>query len=211
MRKINIGMASTLFIALATAGCSPDSGAEKGSAVSSAEQQTMEVVTNTSFKTVVPAMMKLVTEKVQSEGAAAAVAFCNENVAGMGKEMRDKLAAQFKESNGVSDFSFGRTTLKVRNPNNTPDAVMKEVLLAWQSEEENGKEAEMVIRKSGNVLYGLKPIRIVSPTCLKCHGTDGTRDAEASKVIKARYPQDAAMDYYENELRGAFWVKARLD
>ena len=211
MRKINMGIVSTLFITLATAACSPDSETNKTATVSAAEQQTMQEVTNTSFQTVVPAMMKLVSEKVQSEGAAAAVAFCNENVAGMGKEMKDKLEAQFKASNGVSDFSFGRTTLKLRNPKNKPDAVMEEVLKTWLDQEQQGGKAEMVVRKSGDMLYGMKPIRIVSPTCLKCHGTDEARDAEATKVIAERYPQDAAVDYKEDELRGAFWVKARLN
>lgn len=210
MKKINIGVASTFLMALAAAACSPDTGAEKGSPLSAEEQQTIESVTNSSFKIVVPTMMNLVKEKVQSVGPAGAVVFCNESVAGMGKKMTEKLATEFKATYGISQFRFGRTSLKIRNPANKPDAVQEEILQAWQTQEQQGGKAEMATRKSGDVLYGMLPIRIASPACLKCHGSEEARDAGAAEVIQARYPEDAAVGYKQDELRGGFWVKAQM-
>lgn len=60
----------------------------------------------------------------------------------------------------------------------------------------------------GDSIAYYKPILIASPLCLKCHGIAGeTLDMEAQRVIRERYPQDAATGYALGEFRGLWSIR----
>lgn len=206
MKKFHIFVLVVVASILATA-CDKKDSAD---GVTEEQKALVSEILNESFKTAVPAMMKKVQEVAEEKGPAGAVGFCNENVAGMGKKMTGKLQEKFVASHHIESFQFGRTSDRLRNPANAPDEAKKAVLNRWLEQEKKGEKASDVIYRSGDSLYGMKPIRIMSPLCLKCHGTPETLDADAVAVIDEKYPEDHARGYGENDLRGAFWVKVKL-
>jgi len=99
-----------------------------------------------------------------------------------------------------------RTSLKVRNPDNAPDARERAVLELWRNKVEAGtppSALEPFASDSDDFLW-MKPI-VAEPPCLMCHGSDVP--AAVADAIAARYPQDRATGYSAGDLRGAFVVR----
>lgn len=117
---------------------------------------------------------------------------------------------------GVSGprLDVGRTSLKVRNPDNAPDAWEARILEDFERRladgEAPGEIETFVIRNDGERRYGhwMKAI----PTqglCTVCHGTDISSDV--AEAIDNAYPNDQARGYSVGELRGAFSVEVKLE
>lgn len=198
MFKKPIILAMTIATALVMSGCCEEEDPKTKKMVAD--------ITDDAMKTVMPQMVKTLTGKVKENGYAEAVTFCKDFVPEFGKNQHQVLQQKYGEEYNVSDFKFRRVTLKPRNPANKPDATEEKILKTWQTEEEKGKPIDTTVKKAGEKWYGLAPIRIISNTCLGCHGTAEAADAEAMKKIKELYPQDAATGYELNQLRGAFSV-----
>lgn len=102
-----------------------------------------------------------------------------------------------------------RTSLRVRNPLNAPDAYER----AWLEKAERSKateaHAEVVeTRDGGYELRYLSPIR-VAKLCLPCHGDElmpAVREA-----VRSRYPADQATGYQAGDLRGAISARVRFE
>jgi hypothetical protein len=99
----------------------------------------------------------------------------------------------------------GRTSLRVRNPDNAPDDTARITLesfeLEWQRD--NGAPPEsFVVAADGSARY----MRAI-PTqalCVTCHGPALAADVAAA--IAARYPADRATGFTVGTLRGAFLI-----
>jgi hypothetical protein len=100
----------------------------------------------------------------------------------------------------------GRTTLKVRNPDNAPDQAAREVLERFERQWE-GRGAtppeDYTVAADGSARY-LRGI-VTQQLCLVCHGSELAPDVAAA--IRARYPDDAATGYALGTLRGAFLIE----
>ncbi len=112
------------------------------------------------------------------------------------------------------NMMVGRTSLKVRNPENAPDtwelAVLKQFeARKTQSEAVDTLEFSAVVTDD----QGQKTFRYMKaiPTgtmCLSCHGTSIPPDVEAK--LTALYPKDTARGFKEGDLRGAFTLAKPL-
>ncbi len=134
-------------------------------------------------------------ETIGSEGPIAAIRVCSEEA----PEIARQVSAD-------SDLTVSRTSLKVRNPDNAPDARERAVLELWRNRIEAGTPAsalEPFASDSDDFLW-MKPI-VAEPPCLMCHGSDVP--AAVADAIAARYPQDRATGYSAGDLRGAFVVR----
>jgi hypothetical protein len=163
-----------------------------------------------SLEVLMPAMMGRVMKMVKEDGALKAAEFCNENVGTIGKDLKTQLTEQFTASHKIKSFAMGRTSLKLRNPKNAPAPELKAVLAEWDAAEAKGEKAAPKTIKADKGFYGVIPVRIPAPACLKCHGSESELDKEAYDFIKSKYPEDTATGYKEGDLRGAFWVKVEL-
>ncbi|NBD96436.1 MAG: DUF3365 domain-containing protein [Gammaproteobacteria bacterium] len=112
------------------------------------------------------------------------------------------------------EMDVGRTSLKVRNPDNAPDAWEERMLADFKRRLADGEDPArietFVIRSDGQRRYGhwMKAI----PTqglCTACHGTD--IQPEVAEAIDTAYPQDEARGFSVGELRGAFSVEIDLE
>lgn len=108
----------------------------------------------------------------------------------------------------------GRTSLKVRNPDNAPDAWELAGLSDFEARKAAGADpatlerAEIVpLPGGGHEFRYLKAIPTAA-VCLNCHGS--TLKPEVRAKIDALYPSDAARGFAEGDLRGAFTLRKPL-
>ena len=139
---------------------------------------------------------------MQEGGPVNAVSVCNLTAPG--------IANTYSVRNG---WEVGRTSLKLRNPNNAPDAWERSVLEAFEERKLAGEDpAQMefyeVVRVDGDKqLRYMKAIPTSRP-CLACHGES------PDSIVKARleklYPHDQALGYRQGDIRGAFTITQPL-
>jgi hypothetical protein len=106
-------------------------------------------------------------------------------------------------------WSVGRTSHRVRNPSNVPDAweagVLEEFRLrAAAGDPLKGMEIVERFQDDGGTTYRYMKAIPVGQVCLTCHGTD--IDPELKAEIDGFYPNDQAIGFALGELRGAFTV-----
>ncbi|MDZ7785009.1 MAG: DUF3365 domain-containing protein [Halioglobus sp.] len=118
-------------------------------------------------------------------------------------------------ASGLSEgrFEVGRTALRVRNPNNSPDAWEESVLKEFDARMKAGADpAGLEVWKTGTV-HGNRVGRYMKaiptgPQCVICHGE--TLAPQLAETIERLYPQDQATGFAPGELRGAFTVTVDL-
>ncbi len=119
-----------------------------------------------------------------------------------------------REKAAEKNWSVGRTALKLRNPENAPDAWERSVLEAFQAQLAQGADPAKLERYETTVQDGKRVFRYMKaiPTqkpCLTCHGPN-VKDA-LRKQITELYPQDQAVGFQLGELRGAFTIVQPLE
>jgi hypothetical protein len=105
-----------------------------------------------------------------------------------------------------------RTSLKLRNPDNKPDAWETRVLEFFAAEQAAGADAAnlehyALIPGEGGWQFRYSKAIPTGPVCLSCHGEDLA--PEVQEAIKAKYPNDLATGYRLGEVRGAFSITIR--
>ena len=135
-------------------------------------------------------LMKQLNEKSTLE----AVEFCNENAIPLTKEVAKEYGASIQR---VSD----------KNRNSQNNATKKEEAfinqyrkdLAW------GHEPEPVLIDEGDSVRFYYPL-ITNTLCLQCHGRKQDIDDNVQRKILQLYPEDEAIGYSENQVRGLWKV-----
>lgn len=129
---------------------------------------------------------------------------------GVCRDQAPALAAEVSKETGCT---IRRTSLKIRNPKNAPDAWERHVLDTFAREAALGKDpasleyAEVVHEEGVPVLRYMKAITVGEP-CLACHGQ--SLAPAVSAALSASYPGDKATGYKKGGLRGAFSVSKTL-
>ncbi len=138
-------------------------------------------------------------QNMKAGGPTQAAGFCLEEAAGIAKKVN---------SSYPKGISVKRISLKYRNPTDKPTVDEAKVLQQIQNDVNTQKTIPKMIVKqvSKNSYKVYKPIFINKGICLTCHGDVQTRDPEAYKLIKAKYPNDKAVNYKKGDFRGAFVV-----
>ena len=135
-------------------------------------------------------------EAIRERGAAGALEFCNVEAL--------PLTAQVAREQGME---VTRTSLRLRNPANAPDAVDAEAL-GWFQERLDAGEAfpgMHVRRLEGGGYPHYQPL-ITAGLCLQCHGARESLTADVQQALDQRYPEDRAVGYAEGEWRGLLRV-----
>lgn len=136
-------------------------------------------------------------KKAMSEGGVAnAVKFCNVNES----IIVDSLEKHF-------DVSIKRTSHKLRNEKNKPNASEQEMIDYYLNASKTTEDLfPEVKRNTDNTVSFFAPIHL-QPLCVTCHGTVGKQVAEADyKSILALYPNDKAVDFNIDEFRGIWSI-----
>jgi hypothetical protein len=107
----------------------------------------------------------------------------------------------------MTGWEVGRTSLKLRNQDNAPDAWEEAVLNEFESRKAAGEDpmklmkAEMVEEQGRKVFRMMKAIP-TAEACTKCHG--GAIAEPVATKLDELYPSDKARGYKVGDLRGAF-------
>ncbi len=143
---------------------------------------------------------------MKAGGPPAAVAVCN--------SVAPSIAEKHSQDSG---WDVARTSLKLRNPGNAPDAWETQVLMQFEERRAKGEGpdtlayAEVVEEGDGKHFRFMKGI-VMPPLekmpCLKCHGEN--IDSATAARIDELYPQDQARGYQAGQVRGAFTLKKKL-
>src|SRR5690606_38844506 len=135
------------------------------------------------------ALQSTLKQGMESDGPVHAIGLCNTEA---------PLIAEQTSRNG---WQIGRTSLKVRNPDNRPDAWEREVLQQFERRKQAGEDL-MTLEASATENGEFRFMKAI-PTgaaCIACHGT------ELSAPVQARlaelYPQDQARGFNPGDLRG---------
>jgi mono/diheme cytochrome c family protein len=114
-----------------------------------------------------------------------------------------------------STFEISRTSTRVRNPDNAPDAWEQAILEQFQKLFAAGGDTkaiesyDVVTTQEGQRLFRyMRPITMREP-CLVCHGPNVAQDVKAE--IAKYYADDKAVGFNLGELRGAFSLVQQLD
>ncbi len=137
-------------------------------------------------------------EAINREGSAGALTFCNTRAIPLTDSMSIALGARIRR---VSD--------QARNPGNR--AGEEELSYIRQAKEQlrNGQEPKPAIHLQEGLAIGYYPIT-TNKMCLQCHGQPGKDISDdTQKAISRLYPEDQAVGYGENALRGIFVVEMK--
>ena len=136
---------------------------------------------------------------MKAGGPVQAIAVCNEEA--------PEIAA---EQSAAHQVYVGRTSLRLRNPENAPDDWEQGVLEDFERRHAAGEAAETLVRyevvegEAGPEFRYMKAIP-TGEVCLACHGAD--LRPEVAARLDELYPQDRARGFAVGDLRGAFTVR----
>ena len=139
------------------------------------------------------ALGKNLMQAISERGTAGAIEFCNIEAI----PITDSLA------------KIHRARVKrVSDKNRNPDNAANEAELAYIENAKNQLAADQNIKpqlkEEDGKWVGYYPI-LTNAMCLQCHGNADQVNKEALAMIQAHYPDDKALGYSENEVRG-IWV-----
>ncbi|WP_396184083.1 DUF3365 domain-containing protein [Flavobacterium sp.] len=129
---------------------------------------------------------------IQSKGTKHAMEFCNAEAIPLTDSMSTYYNAKIKR---VSD--------KNRNPNNKANAEELNYIAQFKADAVAKRESKPVVIEKGNQVQFYYPIP-TNTMCLQCHGTQVK--PEVTKQILKLYPNDLAVGYGENEVRGIWSI-----
>ena len=116
------------------------------------------------------------------------------------------LPSTAETGNQFEGVQIRRTTLKPRNPANTPDETDRAVLLELEQAAKNSETPpESKIIWEEKVARYYRPL-MVQEVCLNCHGKPESFSPELKTTLASLYPADQATGYSLGELRGVIRV-----
>lgn len=148
-------------------------------------------------------LLKALQQALDQGGAVEGIAICHKQAG----EIAEKLAAE----HGIL---VGRTSLKVRNPQNAPDAWELAVLKQFEARKAQGEALEklefsaVIPDDQGKETFRYMKAIPTAKLCLTCHG-EQIPEAVDTK-LKELYPEDKARGFKEGDLRGAFTLAKPL-
>ncbi|MGF1615770.1 MAG: DUF3365 domain-containing protein [Gammaproteobacteria bacterium] len=126
------------------------------------------------------------------------------------QEQAPEIAAQVSQAKG---WDVGRTSLRLRNSNNAPDAWERGVLEEFERRVAGGEDPQQmeqyaVVSANGQDEFRYMKAIPTQPVCLTCHG-EALAPSVAAR-LKEAYPQDQATGFSVGDLRGAFTIRQPL-
>lgn len=149
------------------------------------------IITDKLFKTLAGEL----NGKIQQEGVAAAIGYCSLNALGITEKVGNE-----------SDVELFRVTHRARNPLNKADETELKMIENYILQQSQGSilHPQIVERDGKKVFYS--PILLSAPLCLSCHGNPANMESAVVEAIQSRYPEDKAVSFELNEVRGMFKV-----
>jgi len=122
-------------------------------------------------------------------------------------------APEIAKAKSADGWTVGRTSLKLRNPDNRPDAWEMKVLQSFEARKKQGENPAKiafgeVVEQDGKKVYRFMKAIPTAEICLKCHGNRIEPDVAAK--LDGLYPHDKARGFKPGDIRGAFTLSKGL-
>lgn len=179
---------SFLALLMAAACSSKPTWSEIASADLSPKQAAQKVAAETARQQLAGTLLGELSTALGKQGTAAAIRVC-----------RDRAPAIASEVASRQRVRIGRTSLRLRNSDNTTPAWAAAHVAA------NIAAPALLVGPEGQ-LGALYPIPLM-PQCVQCHGPEEQLSAEVKSALKADYPSDHATGFAPGDLRGWFWIE----
>jgi hypothetical protein len=139
---------------------------------------------------------------IKEGGPAHAIGVCS--------EVAPRIAARISRERG---WEVGRTSLRLRNTANLPEAWEEEILERFAGEHEAGAavaqlEYSDVVEVSGEKRFRYMKAIPTQEICLQCHGEN--LHGEVREQLSRDYPHDQATGFALEDIRGAFTIEMPL-
>jgi hypothetical protein len=133
---------------------------------------------------------------LKAGGPTYAIGVCNVNAPTIAAALADE-----------SGWEVGRTSLRIRNPVNAPDAWERHILETFEERLLSGeKAAEIeyfeVVQENGDRVFRYMKAIPTAEMCESCHGSN--LDKSVKERLRDLYPMDQARGYRAGDIRGAF-------
>lgn len=135
-------------------------------------------------------------QTLNKEGVTAALEFCNVKALPITKEMASDLNANIK-----------RVTDKPRNQKNKANEKEVGLIAHFQNMINNDVAYEPIVENLNNGKTQFYSPIVTNQLCLQCHGTTNEIHKKALKTITTLYPNDQALGYSINEVRGLWSIQ----
>ncbi|MEM0910309.1 MAG: DUF3365 domain-containing protein [Pseudomonadota bacterium] len=144
------------------------------------------------------ALKQTLVNTIKSEGFPAAVDVCSVE------------APEIANALSTDGWDIGRTSLRVRNIDNAPDQWESDVLVAFDQNYKSGAKPETLATSSidDNQFRFMKAIP-TSQVCLACHGQ--SINSGLLETINEHYPNDQAIGFTLQDIRGAFTLSKQVN
>ena len=155
-------------------------------------------------KKMVPRLLEVLQDEILKSGHVGAIGVC-----------RDKAPLMAKGLSEQTGWAIRRISLKNRNPKAVPDAWEQAVLQEFERRLAAGEDPAKIdkgerVSIDGQPVYRYMKALPTQELCLDCHGkTDALAPGVAAK-LKELYPDDKAIGYGEQQIRGAITAKKPL-
>jgi len=122
-------------------------------------------------------------------------------------------APQITKAKSAAGWKVGRTSLKLRNPDNKPDAWEAKVLASFEDRKKKGENPAKiafgeVVEENGKQSYRFMKAIPTAELCLNCHGN--RIEPEVAAKLDALYAKDNARGFKPGDIRGAFTLRKDL-
>jgi hypothetical protein len=139
---------------------------------------------------------------IKADGPVHAIGVCNEKA--------PQIAANVGAANG---WQVGRTSLRLRNAKNKPDAWEAKVLGQFEERKAKGEDPEQlvaaeIVEDGGKQVFRFMKAIPTAELCLGCHGSEIHPDVAAK--LGTLYPEDKGRGFKVRDLRGAFTLRKAL-
>ncbi|MBB1440678.1 DUF3365 domain-containing protein [Shewanella sp. SG41-4] len=168
------------------------------------EQQVLEQQANQRIAEFSQALKGQLQAAIKQGGLINAVSVC--------KSVAPAIAAE----NSKEGWTLTRTSLRVRNSDNTPDEWELSQLQQFELVNASGQQpadkpivaSEFIVNDDNTQFRYMKAIP-AQQLCLGCHGSN--IEPEVSALLSKTYPDDKAVDFALGDIRGAFSLKKDIE
>jgi len=172
-------------------------------AINAASKEQMIVESKQSIKQYASQLKARLQQGMKAGGPVNAIHVCNTAAAEISRQVSDQ-----------QGWEIARTSLKVRNSNNKPDAWETRVLHDFEQRMKKGEAIEKldfseITNKDGQHVFRYMKAIPTKGICLSCHGDKLSPDV--AKKLHELYPEDQATGFKMGDIRGAFSITRHTD
>jgi hypothetical protein len=178
----------------ATVGCGASDEASRATTASDDTQSsstTPEVRENirAAQQALVDQLLTRLMDAMSEGGVSSAITVCKTDAPAIAKSVGEQFGVR-----------IGRTSFRLRNPENAPPEWAKPLI-------EQRVEEPQFVDLDGGAVAALLPIRL-QPQCMVCHGPADQLGEDVKQSLADHYPEDEAVDFHAGDLRGWFWIES---